>query len=645
MTQEKEINIVALEFPMNVRTRPGMYIGATDCPDVILREAIDNTSDELMGSLSCNHVDIQLKSGQKGGWYIISDNGRGIPIQLDAEKGITKTEMAVASLNAGSKFSKGVGEVSVGMNGVGVSCTNALSSKFVVLSKITESNFDKSIPDVKSKWIEGSMDTEVFYVIEFARGEKVYESALGKSEVEARYEFKFPDGMSTIVAFIPDPDIWKSTVANYNKKALAYLQVILKKFYNKDAKIVIDGVEASGSYEPYQFEFLKEFELPGFRKDIDGNIIPRTAQFYVNFDVDKDLSVCEQTGSINSLIVNRGLHINWASDAYQKALKQYYELIHDYAWCGLKLNVICLSPEVDFSSQTKERCVKINDLVKDEVLPGLIYEFKQVFKKNKDYFDNHIVRLNEYAASLNKISAINKVKAAIGTVDGGNRVRAKIPANVRDAASNDRIKCNLFICEGKSAASTLIKARNPLYDAVLPLRGIPLNSVSADLDTIMNNEEMKGMVISIGYGTNEYNNLDSCRYGKIILAADSDADGGKISSMIAGFIAKKMTGLLDDGRVYVALAPLYAQGGTYVYPGEDYTKILDLNKPFKRFKGLGEININEAKDFFFNDNRKLIQLTSNNLEYVFSLLTSSTERKDLMSAGNIVIDKYNLGIL
>lgn len=523
-------------------------------------------------------------------------------------------------------------------------CTNALSDRFVILSKITENNYNKSIEAVKSKW-ESNPNEENFYVLEYAEGYKKLESALSKQEIESKYGFTFPNGMSTITAFVPSPSIWKSTVASYNKKSLSYVQAILSKFKHKDCEIDIDGNKVDFNNITYPYEFIKEFSMPGYRKDDEGNIIPRTAQFLVSFDVDKDLSVCEESGSINSLIVNRGIHINWVKEAYQKALKQYYELIHDYAWCGLKINVICLSPEVDFSSQTKERCVKIDDLTKDEVLPGLIYEFKQVFKNNKDYFDNHIVRLNEYAASLNKISAINKVKAAIGTVDGGNRVRAKIPANVRDAASNDRIKCNLFICEGKSAASTLIKARNPLYDAVLPLRGIPLNSVSADLDTIMNNEEMKGMVISIGYGTNEYNNLDSCRYGKIILAADSDADGGKISSMIAGFIAKKMTGLLDDGRVYVALAPLYAQGGTYVYPGEDYTKILDLNKPFKRFKGLGEININEAKDFFFNDNRKLIQLTSNNLEYVFSLLTSSTERKDLMSAGNIVIDKYNLGIL
>lgn len=1091
MVKEKEIEIIALEFPDNVRTRSGMYIGATDSPDVILREAIDNSVDELMGSLSCNRLDVQLKSGQRGGWYVIADNGRGIPIIYDEDKQMTKTQLAVGTLNAGSKFKKGSEDISTGLNGVGVSCTNALSDRFVILSKVTSENFDKSIQFVEAAWNE-KRDGELFYVIEFAKGLKVYENTIYRDEVSETYGFEFPEGMSTITAFIPDPIIWKSIVASYNKKSLSYVQVILDRFYHKSCTITIDGVEVNSSFEPYQFEFVKEISIT------DGERT-RAAKFFINFDVDKDMSVNDLTGSINSLIVNRGIHIDWARRSYQEALKRHYNLQHDYTWCGLKMNVICLTANTDFSSQTKERSVKIDNLYIDEVMPELMCEFHNLFHKNEDYFETHVKRLNEYAASLNQISAINKVKQVVGTVDGGNRVRSKLPSSVKDAASNDRSKCELFICfkgdvemvdcngvphrmdgleselasgksiytfssdhkgslfpskvisagktgvatqlvkitldngksfectldhkflmrdgtykearelvendsmmplyldyveddsydgckrrvvrceyddaydkfrhvyntldentglyfwyvyrimgmhpdvedwssgddivhlhhiddspvddspsnlarvdqswhrshhggigllarynagefnnffgcneakresirrssirrwtgegsdeerkrysemaklqwsnpelrkwkaednarwcrehpeeasaraqkaqetirlnyiydikyeleqrslsltslsfdllglelypvkhytystlvesfeedlawctninypvshyyddlnrieavllemgrlnleltkdnfnqvssdldwgwypddkwdfvlnfhhdtferyrlkhnnnhkissielvdypdgidvyclqvdnelhnfplaagifthncEGKSASGTMLKSRDPNIHAILELRGVPLNSINLDLDTIMDNEEMSGIVTAIGAGVNEYFRIENCRYGKIILAADSDIDGERINSMILGFIARKMTFLIDDGRVFIALAPLYQQGDKYVYPGENPKDIIDMSKPFKRYKGLGEINVKEAKEFFFDTNkRKLLKITSSNLPYVFDLLTQSATRKQLMIRKDVIVDKYKVGIL
>lgn len=637
--EEKEINIIALEFPENVRTRPGMFIGATDCPDVILREAVDNSVDELMGSKSCTKIDIQIKSGKQGGWYVVADNGRGIPIILDEDKGITKTELAVGSLNAGSKFKKGADDVSTGLNGVGVSCTNALSDRFVILSRITEKNYDKSIEAVKELYECSKGDDNIYYFIEYRKGIKVNEGAEFKHVLEDGFEFYFQDGMSTITAFIPDPTIWKSIEANYSKKSLSYVGIILKKFYNKDCEITIDGQSVDTSFEPYPFEFVKEVKVT------EGDRT-RAAKFYINFDVDKDMSVSESSGSINSLIVNRGIHIDWGKRSFQEALKTHYHLLHDYTWCGLKLNVICLTANTDFSSQTKERCVKIDNLYIDEVLPELVCEFHNIFAKNEDYFRAHVQRLNEYADSINKISAINKVKQVVGTVEGGNRVRSKLPSSVKDAASNDRKLCELFIVEGKSAAGTMLRARNPEIHAIMELRGVPLNAINLDLDTIMDNPEMSGIVTAIGAGVNEYFRIENCRYGKVILSADSDIDGEKINSMILGFIAKKMTFLIEAGMVYIALAPLYHQGNKYVYPGQDPKSIIDFDKPFKRYKGIGEINVTEAKDFYFNEStRNLIRVNSANLDYVFSLLTSSYERKQLMIRKGIVIDKYNTGII
>jgi DNA gyrase subunit B len=638
MTKEKEINIISLDFPECVRLRPGMYVGGIEKPDVILREAIDNTVDELMGSISCNKVDIQLKDGKKGGWYVISDNGRGIPIIMDEEKNITKCELAVGSLHAGSKFKKEADDIAVGLNGVGVSCTNALSSQFLVMVRVKNDTWDRSIQEVKEKWPNTG---NLYYYIYFEKGIKIKEGADSFDNLLRMFNVTAPTGMSTIVAFIPDAEIWESIHADYNKKSLAYIRVVLDKFYNKKAEIIIDGESVDSHFEPYKFEFLKK--VTAFSNKENRN---KVAQFYINFDVDKDLSISEESGSVNSLVVNRGLHIDWTKMAFADALRNHYNIQHDYLLPGFKFNVICLTANMDFNSQTKERCVKIDGLQGYEVLPDLICEFHNIFAKNDDYFKDHVARLQELADSYMKISAMEKVKQIVGTVEGGNRVRSKIPSSVKDASSNNRSDCELFICEGRSASGTMLKVRNPEIHAILELRGVPLNAINLDLDTIMENEEMNSIVTCIGAGVNEYFRIENCRYGKIILAADSDVDGERINSMILGFIARKMTFLIDNGMTYIALAPLYHQGNTYVYPGEDPKSKLDMSKAFKRYKGIGEINVAEAKDFYFDENkRNLIQVTSANLGYVFELLTMSSSRKDLMVNQGIITDPYNTGIV
>ena len=148
---DKDIDIVELAYPDNVRTRPGMFIGSTEHPNVILREIIDNAVDESFGSTACNEIYVKTTvdmNAEPKQYYLVADNGRGIPIIMDKEKGITKTKMAMTVLNAGSKFNRTIDTVSTGQNGVGSSCTCALSEVYIVASKITEKNFDKSIPDI-----------------------------------------------------------------------------------------------------------------------------------------------------------------------------------------------------------------------------------------------------------------------------------------------------------------------------------------------------------------------------------------------------------------------------------------------------------------------------------------------------------------
>lgn len=630
--EDKDIEIVHLKFPENIRKRPGMYIGGIDNADVILREVIDNSIDELFNCKNCNTV----ISNKQGDWYVTSDNGRGIPIYI-TEEGITAAELACSSLHAGSKFDKTLSSASIGLNGVGIKATNALSEKFIILSRVTIDNHTTSIHEVEGAPFK-SDEPYHFYYIEFEKGIKTGEGCIGALKAFEKFGFEFPTDASTVTAFIPDKSIFKDVKASYPKKNMLYVKTVTEKFYGKTVKIILNGEEASSEFEPYQLQFMKWISI----SDYTGR--EKTAQFYVNFELDSNMSVMDITGSINSLPVDLGLHLRIAKDAYSDALSKCYNLGHNYTLNGLKMNVIVMCGEVDFASQTKERCTKLDDLTPNECIPELSKEFSKIIKANAEIFDGHVARLNEYAESLLQISTINKIKSMIVVAgEEGSRVRSKIPASVKDAASTDREKCELFIVEGKSAGGTIVKARDRNYQGVIELRGVPMNAINADLDTLLDNEEMKNIISAIGVGVNEHYNMDNPRYGKIIIAADADPDGLRIASLIAGMIAKKMTFLIERGMVYVLETALYRQGDLYIYPGEE--ELLDRSKGFKRYKGLGEINVDEAKIMITNqETRRLRQLTLDNVDHALSLLTSSFARKNLMIDSGVLIDPFNLGI-
>ena len=184
---DEEIDIIQLEYPDNVRIRPGKMIGSTDDPDVILREAIDNAIDELFGSNKADKIHITIPK-VKDQYYVVADNGRGIPIIWDEEKKKTKCELAIASIDAGSKFSKSIDKIATGMNGVGISASNALSDHFIILSRVRSSNWNLSISEVKKRYEKIQKTQKLFYYLEYKRGIKQSEGCITKSEaLERRY--------------------------------------------------------------------------------------------------------------------------------------------------------------------------------------------------------------------------------------------------------------------------------------------------------------------------------------------------------------------------------------------------------------------------------------------------------------------------
>lgn len=663
---ETEINIVKLDYPDNIRTRPEMYFGALDNGNVALREIVDNSIDELFNS----HKATKIVINKIVDFYLVADNGRGIPIKLDEKSGLTKADLAMSSVHAGSKFNKT--EVAVGMNGVGASVCNALSEEFIVLSKITHKNWNKSIDKVLNKVISltpgvtikerTDLITEIdslhlYYCVVYNKGIKKYEGCLTLEDIEKEMKFEIgslPREMSTLTFFKLDETIFESTKANFPKRNLINSKLVFEKFRNKKVTFEVFGQDIEDDMELYKYEATGRIDVEKkiqekFRGDEDritwelNKAKNKWADFYINFEFSEDLSSRSYSGSVNSLVTNSGFHVTLVTQLITNTLKKFFNISHNHISEGLQVFVVALAAEPSFSGQTKENLsgipgIKLEDQVQ---LESIIVD---LFKANKAALEIHIERLNEYAASVDQIAAIDKVKQLVNiSSEKGNKARSFVPKNVFEASSPNRKDCELYLVEGKSAGGTLVMARNASIHAILSLKGKPMNSVNASYEDLLNNSEMNDLVATIGAGLNIYNNLDNPRYGKVILASDSDPDGAAISALLLGAIGYHMTFLIDAGMVFIADNPLYFQNGKYIYATDDIDKELNKSKPYQRFKGLGEMNPSQLKITMLDPaTRRLLKVTREGFDDAMKILTSSNRRRLLMEDAGILIDKYYL---
>jgi len=267
-----------------------------------------------------------------------------------------------------------------------------------------------------------------------------------------------------------------------------------------------------------------------------------------------------------------------------------------------------------------------------------------IFKENDEEIKLHVDKLNEYASAMENIKVIDKVKSMVNISKGeGDRSRSFLPNKLRDASSKKRTDCELLIVEGDSAGGIILQARDPKFHALLPLRGVPVNAANLNYENLFDNEEMKDLISTIGLGINEYHDTSNPRYGKVIICADSDPDGANISSLVLGAIAKHMTFLIDEEMVYVAEGPLYQQDGKYIYPSDNIEEKLNRENPFKRFKGLGELNVDDADNCFINkDQRRLLRITRDNIDEALLILISSGHKRKLMVESGIITNPYGV---
>lgn len=574
-----------------VKRRPGMYT-ETNRPNHLGQEVIDNSVDEALAG-HATRVDVILHEDNS---LEIIDNGRGMPVDIHPEEGISGVELILTKLHAGAKFSNDSYNFSGGLHGVGVSVVNALSSKLEIEIKRNGEQFQ----------------------IAFAEGER-------SSELE-KIGTVGQKNTGTKIRFWPDPsyfDTPKFSVSSLKHvlRAKAVLCPRLKVTFTDKIAGEKEEWYFEDGLKDYLEENLREFEmLPSepFVGDLGGN--REAASWAVVWLPEGGDSITE---SYVNLIptAQGGTHVNGFRGGLLESIREFCEfrnllprgvkLAPEDIWdkCSYVLSVKMQDPQ--FSGQTKERlssreCAAfVSGIVKDSFSLWL----------------NQHTDVGEMLAEMAINNAQKRLKARKKVVRKKVTAGPALPGKLADCVGQDPMRCELFLVEGDSAGGSAKQARDREFQAIMPLRGKILNTWEADTNTILGSQEVHDISVAVGVDPNS-ENLKDLRYGKVCILADADSDGLHIATLICALFLKHFPTLVRAGHVFVAMPPLYRIdiGKDVYYALDDAEKqgVLDRIAAEKkkgkinvqRFKGLGEMNPMQLRETTLApETRRLVQLT------------------------------------
>ncbi len=574
-----------------VRKRPGMYTDTTR-PNHLAQEVIDNSVDEAIAGYA-SKIEVTLF---KDGSLQAKDNGRGMPVDIHPEEGISGAEVILTRLHAGGKFSDKNYRFSGGLHGVGVSVVNALSKHLEL-------------------WVRrGGKE----YNLAFKRGEKIS----GLDEVGKVGK----QNTGTTVRFWPDPVFFDS--AKFSLPRLKHvlrakavlcpgLEVTLidEKNGEKDSWCYADGLR------DYLVDTLGDAEcLPAepFIGKLEGN--DEAAEWALAWLPEGGELVTE---SYVNLIptAQGGTHVNGLRMGLTEAIREFCEfrsllprgvkLAPDDVWerCAYILSIKIREPQ--FSGQTKER------LSSRECAPFVSGVVKDAFS----------LWLNQHTEAGEQIAQLAIQNAQSRQRAGKKVVRKKVtsgpalPGKLADCSNNDLSRSELFLVEGDSAGGSAKQARDREFQAIMPLRGKILNTWEVDPSEVMASQTVHDIALAIGVEPGS-NNMKNLRYGKICILADADSDGAHIATLLCALFLRHFQPLVEAGHVFVAMPPLYRidVGKQVFYALDDAEQqgVLDRiaaegikgKVNVQRFKGLGEMNPMQLRETTIDpDTRRLVQLT------------------------------------
>ena len=611
-------NINVLKGLEAVRKRPAMYIGDVSARGLhhLVNEVVDNSIDEAMVGY-CDKIDVQIN---KDGSVSVTDNGRGIPVDLHPVEKRSALEVVMTVLHAGGKFDKSSYKVSGGLHGVGVSVVNALS-----------------------EWlkVEVKRDGKIYFQ-EYKKGIPVKPvKEIGKAK-------RGESGTKT--TFMPDPEIFKATEFRFDTleermRELAYL--------NKNISIRVKDERNGGEEKTFHFKG----GLIEFVKYLDSARQPIHKTIYIEGEKDNTPielafqytdSYAENIFSyVNNINTHEGgTHLVGFKTALTRTLNNYayknnlikegkISLSGDDFREGLTGVISVKVAEPQFEGQTKTKLGNSETKSAVETLVGeKLAEFLEVNPSVGKKIIEKCMRAAEAREAARKARDLARRKNALDNMN--------LPGKLADCSITDPEHCEIYIVEGDSAGGSAKQGRDRKFQAILPLRGKILNVEKAKLNKILENNEIRAIISAIGAGLGAEFDHSQSRYGKVILMTDADVDGSHIRTLLLTFLYRHMKDLITSGKVYIAQPPLYkikkGKEEFYAYDENERDNILkrlkvdgkDKKKAeepieeeegvteersirgvvISRYKGLGEMNPEQLWDTTMNpETRTILQVT------------------------------------
>ncbi|MDD7166588.1 MAG: DNA topoisomerase subunit B [Clostridia bacterium] len=613
-------DIKILEGLEAVRVRPGMYIGSTGPKGLhhILWEIVDNAIDEAANGFA-DKVEVIL---YKDGSVSVEDNGRGIPTDIHKQAGVSGVQVVFTQLHAGGKFNNENYSFSGGLHGVGASVTNALS-----------------------EWLEVEVYNKTIYKMRFhSYYDKTRKKMISGEPEEPLQNTRIKtDKHGTFVRFKPDKDVFETvefsleTIAK-RLRELAFLNkgISIKltdlrddeKFYSKTFKY--DG--GLVDYVLYLNEGkTKLYDLPVYAKtEKDGILIEFAIQHTDSY-----------TESVFSFVNNiptpeGGTHEVGFKSGVTKILNDYAKsnnLVKDKDVVftgedfreGMTAIISVKMKNVEFEGQTKTKLG--NPEAKAAVEAATIEELDVLVrnKKNKPIFDAMIKKAVGAAKARNAARHAKEIARAKNGADSAKLIGKLASCSSRKAEFNE-----VFIVEGDSAGGSAKQGRDRQHQAILPLRGKPLNAEKKSIAEVLKNEEIRTIISALGTGIGNDFNLDNLNYHKVIILSDADQDGAHIRAILLTFFFRYMKPLIQEGHVYIGMPPLYKVYKKdvieYAYDDSELQKAIDKvgrGYQLQRYKGLGEMNPEQLWDTTMDPQKRvLMQVTIEDAAEAEKLITT-----------------------